>query len=98
MSNKTKKVVLVCCAYGALAGAITANVIIGYALSHYPGSFHQLKLVIISGFIASIAASVFNIAVIVKYSNSLKVISILGVLVSIGMVVLLIPSLGFSLG
>lgn len=98
MKKNVTKIVVACVAYG---GTLLASAI--YLSWVYIGSMQPIdikgQLPIVSlAFIISIIALVANITIIIKYTGGLRILSVLGVLLSLAVAALLIPPLGFSLG
>ncbi len=99
MYKKYIRLFVICLAYGGLISSIVLYVIMNYVSSHYYGlGIRPLRPIIITSFILSLLALVSNIMIAVKYKNPLRVISIVGLLLSLAVAALLIVPLAFSSG
>lgn len=98
MSNKIRKIILSCLAYGGLLVSTAIYLSWVYAGSLDPMDIKGQFPVILLAFIFAIVSLVSNLVIIIKYKAGLRIVSIFLALLTLIIIALLIIPLGFSIG
>lgn len=98
MKKDAAKIIMVCVAYGVLAVVTYFHISLDIESSQHPIDLRQLRPVLTLAFVGSIVSLVANIMIVIKYKGWLRVLSILGTLISLVVAVLTFIPFAFSAG